>query len=166
MATCAAPFAWLIGSPITPGLTEYLAGNASIVEVMQRPLAGSGRHPGPAGSGLVNLYPCREKHDKAADLSGNRRFERLISTTSRPTSTGSSSIPLRSTSCPTRSISRAPAMLCLPGRARRCPQVRGCAACARRAQGLKGPRLCAQCRQGIRPSGGYYGYDGYDKIEA
>jgi protein-tyrosine kinase len=68
----------LLGCESQPGLAEYLAGKASIEEVMQRPDAsdanGSGKHY------LTNLtfIPGGNGGDKAADLSGNPRFGELI----------------------------------------------------------------------------------------
>ena len=68
----------LLGCPQGPGLTEYLSGDASIVEIMQRPSSGEADRPLPHGLSSLTFIPAGTEHDKAADLSGNRRFERLI----------------------------------------------------------------------------------------
>jgi capsular exopolysaccharide synthesis family protein len=68
----------LLGAPHGPGLTEYLAGKSTLTQIMQRPIPGENGPPLPHG--LVSLYfiPGGHAGDKAADLSGNRRFNRLI----------------------------------------------------------------------------------------
>lgn len=68
----------MFGCPITPGLTEYLAGNASIPEVMQRPKAEESGPALPPGLASLTFIAAGKEHDKAADLSGNRRFKQLI----------------------------------------------------------------------------------------
>jgi protein-tyrosine kinase len=70
----------LLGSPQGPGLTDYLSGTASLVEVMQRPKPGEPGHPLPAGLTSLTFIPAGVEHDKAADLSGSRRFTTLIAT--------------------------------------------------------------------------------------
>jgi capsular exopolysaccharide synthesis family protein len=70
----------LLGSPQGPGLTDYLSGTASIVEVMQRPKPGEPGRPLPTGLTSLTFIPAGMEHDKAADLSGNPRFSALIAT--------------------------------------------------------------------------------------
>ena len=68
----------LLGAPCDPGLSEFLSGKASMHEVMQRGrVAGSGNQ---VTSGLASLtFICGGLGgDRAADLSGNHRFEDLI----------------------------------------------------------------------------------------
>jgi capsular exopolysaccharide synthesis family protein len=69
----------MLGCESEPGLAEYLAGKASIEEVMQRADASADAN----GAGkfyLTNLtfIPGGNGGDKAADLSGNPRFGELI----------------------------------------------------------------------------------------
>jgi capsular exopolysaccharide synthesis family protein len=68
----------LLGSPQGPGLTDYLSGTASIAEVMQRAKPGEPGHPMPTGLTSLTFIPAGMEHDKAADLSGSRRFSALI----------------------------------------------------------------------------------------
>jgi protein-tyrosine kinase len=68
----------LFGTSESPGLTEYLAGKSTLSEVMQRPKPSEPGHPLPAGLASLTFIPGGAEHDKAADLSGNHRFERLI----------------------------------------------------------------------------------------
>lgn len=65
----------VLGCESQPGLAEYLAGKASMVEVMQR--------AEPSASGKVSLpnltfIPGGNGGDKAADLSGSPRFGELL----------------------------------------------------------------------------------------
>ena len=68
----------ILGCESQPGLAEYLAGKASIEEVMQRADAADAN--GSAKFHLTNLtfIPGGNGGDKAADLSGNPRFGELI----------------------------------------------------------------------------------------
>src|SRR5579871_6502813 len=68
----------ILGCESQPGLAEYLAGKASIEEVMQRADATDAN--GSAKFHLTNLtfIPGGNGGDKAADLSGNPRFGELI----------------------------------------------------------------------------------------
>ncbi|MGD0798986.1 MAG: CpsD/CapB family tyrosine-protein kinase [Acidobacteriaceae bacterium] len=68
----------LLGTKIGPGLTEYLAGRATMDEIMQRPKPSEPGHPLAQGLLSLTFIPGGNEHDKAADLSGNHRFDRLI----------------------------------------------------------------------------------------
>ncbi len=68
----------LLGAPQGPGLTEYLAGKATLSQIMQRPMPSDNAHPLPHGLVSLVFIPGGHAGDKAADLSGNRRFDRLI----------------------------------------------------------------------------------------
>jgi capsular exopolysaccharide synthesis family protein len=68
----------LLGAPEGPGLTEYLSGRATLTQVMQRPKPGEDGHPLPLGLASLVFIPGGDASDKAADLSGNHRFNRLI----------------------------------------------------------------------------------------
>jgi protein-tyrosine kinase len=71
----------LLGCTGEPGLTDYLAGNATIQDILQR--------PNPTESGLlqhgldsITFIGAGKDSDKAADLSGNHRFGELIAAVS------------------------------------------------------------------------------------
>ena len=73
----------ILGCDSEPGLSEYLAGKATVTEVMQRPdlsqgglMSGSGIRK--AGFPAITFIAGGNGGDKAADLSGNHRFEELI----------------------------------------------------------------------------------------
>jgi capsular exopolysaccharide synthesis family protein len=68
----------LFGCSGGPGLTEYLAGKSTISDIMQRPKPTEAGHPLPNGLSSLTFIPGGTEHNKAADLSGNRRFDRLI----------------------------------------------------------------------------------------
>ncbi len=73
----------LLGCDSEPGLSEYLAGKATVTEVMQRPdLSQAGMTNGSgmrkAGFPAITFIAGGNGGDKAADLSGNHRFEELI----------------------------------------------------------------------------------------
>ena len=67
----------LLGTGSEPGLTDYLAGTATPIEIMQRSKLGEG---GSVLQGLESLtfIGAGKDSDKAADLSGNQRFDQLI----------------------------------------------------------------------------------------
>lgn len=67
----------LLGCPSVPGLAEYLAGTATLTEIMHRPKdtqSGSLHH----GLASLTFIGAGKDSDKAADLSGNYRFDELI----------------------------------------------------------------------------------------
>lgn len=68
----------LLGTHSEPGLSEYLAGKASILEIMQQ--ASVPPRTAAANSGLSSLtfIPAGADTNTAADLSGNYRFDDLI----------------------------------------------------------------------------------------
>jgi capsular exopolysaccharide synthesis family protein len=68
----------LLGAPEGPGLTEYLAGKATLIDVMQRPKPSEIGAPLPPGLASLVFIPGGHASDKAGDLSGNQRFGRLI----------------------------------------------------------------------------------------
>jgi capsular exopolysaccharide synthesis family protein len=68
----------ILGTSIGPGLTEYLDGRATLDEIMQRARPGEPGHPLPNGLLSLTFIPGGNAHTKAADLSGNHRFDRLI----------------------------------------------------------------------------------------
>ncbi|HEY6375575.1 MAG TPA: CpsD/CapB family tyrosine-protein kinase [Edaphobacter sp.] len=68
----------MLGCESEPGLAEYLAGKASIEEVMQRPDASDANGSGKLYLTNLTFIPGGNGGDKAADLSGNPRFNELI----------------------------------------------------------------------------------------
>jgi capsular exopolysaccharide synthesis family protein len=68
----------ILGCPGEPGLTAYLAGTASLNEILQRPVADG--HDSRAFPGLASLtfIPGGNEGDKAADLAGSPRFKQLL----------------------------------------------------------------------------------------
>lgn len=69
----------LLGCESSPGLADYLAGKAGMVDVMQR--ADVASESGPIGATQVSnltFIPGGNGGDKAADLSGSPRFGELI----------------------------------------------------------------------------------------
>ncbi len=72
-----------LGCEVHPGLSEYLAGKAEILEVMQAPEEMTGRDPMMA-SVLENitLIPGGDGGDTVADLTTSKRFEELLTAVS------------------------------------------------------------------------------------
>jgi len=155
----------LLGCSQGPGLTEYLSGDASIMQVMQRPDPNPSGQPLPAGLASLTFIPAGHEHDKAADLSGNHRFDRLIAATS----------PFFDWIV----VDSSPVNLVSDGvnLARACDAVllvaRGGVTkfeVAQRALGeLKASKVLGFVLNAVQnppAAAGYYGYDGYDKIES
>lgn len=71
----------VLGCSSDPGLADYLAGRAEMLEVMQRPEINDKESELPGLSNLT-FIPGGNGGDKAADLSGNPRFGELIRTAS------------------------------------------------------------------------------------
>src|SRR5580698_7792359 len=68
----------ILGCESQPGLAEYLAGKASVEEVMQRANAADANGAGKFYLTNLTFIPGGNGGDKAADLSGNPRFGELI----------------------------------------------------------------------------------------
>jgi capsular exopolysaccharide synthesis family protein len=68
----------LLGCGKTPGLSTYLAGQASIIEIMQQPQMNDDGTKLFAGLGSLTFIGGGDEGDKAADLSGSKRFKELI----------------------------------------------------------------------------------------
>jgi capsular exopolysaccharide synthesis family protein len=154
----------LLGCPQGPGLTEYLSGDASIVEIMQRPSPGESDQPLPHGLSSLTFIPAGTEHDKAADLSGNRRFERLIVAAAPHFDwivVDSSPVNLVSDGV---NLARACDAVLLVARGGVTKYES-----AQRALGeLKASKVLGFVLNAVKNppvAGGYYGYDGYDKIE-
>jgi len=154
----------MLGAPITPGLTEYLAGTASIVEVMQRaaPLANGSAIS--AGLASLTFIAAGKEHDKAADLSGNRRFQQLIAAVSPHFDwivVDSSPVNLVSDGVNLARACDAVLLVARGGVTRY--EVAQRAVAELKSSKILGLVLNAVVNPPI--AGGYYGYDGYDKIE-
>jgi protein-tyrosine kinase len=68
-----------LGCEARPGLADYLAGRAEMLEIMQRPSMNS--RPSHAVAPILNnlvLIPAGVGGDKASDLAGSPRFEELL----------------------------------------------------------------------------------------
>ena len=137
----------ILGCESHPGLADYLAGKAGIVEVMQRPEAAASGPTAGAAPILPNLTFIAGGNggDKAADLSGSPRFGELIRQAapyfdwiivdSSPVLPVSDAVNLAR--CVRWSSS---------GRARRRDEVSCRATRTERVEGLEYSGLCAQCR--------------------
>ncbi len=68
----------LFGCEKSPGLTDYLAGQATIPEIMQRAALKDDGSPLFSGLGSLVFIGGGEAGDQAADLSGSGRFKQLI----------------------------------------------------------------------------------------
>jgi capsular exopolysaccharide synthesis family protein len=71
----------LFGCERTPGLSTYLAGRAEMQDIMQRmqlPANVPPTSPVAAGLGSLTFIAGGDEGDKAADLSGSKRFQELI----------------------------------------------------------------------------------------
>ncbi len=69
----------ILGCESHPGLADYLAGKATLIEAMQRPEPFETSNPGAASiQQNLTFIAGGNGGDKAADLSGSPRFEELI----------------------------------------------------------------------------------------
>jgi capsular exopolysaccharide synthesis family protein len=68
----------LLGCSRSPGLTNYLAGEANLLEIMQRAQVNQDGSPLFAGLGSLTFIGGGDEGDKAADLSGSKRFHKLL----------------------------------------------------------------------------------------
>lgn len=153
----------LLGTSIGPGLTEYLAGQATLVEVLQRPKASEPGHPLPLGLASLTFIPGGNEHDKAADLSGNHRFDRLIAAAAPHFDwivVDSSPVNLVSDGV---NLARACDGVLLVARA----AVTKFESAQRALAELKASKVLGYVLNAVEDppvAGGYYGYDGYDKV--
>jgi protein-tyrosine kinase len=70
----------ILGCEKSPGLTTYLAGKASIAEIMQRPELRTDGKPLTSGLATLTFIGGGDEGDLAADLAGSDRFRQLIDT--------------------------------------------------------------------------------------
>jgi capsular exopolysaccharide synthesis family protein len=154
----------LLGAPPGPGLTEYLAGKASLTEIMQRPIPGDTGHPLPAGLASLIFIPGGNASDKAADLSGNRRFGHLIAEASPHFDwivVDSSPVNLVSDGVNLARSCDGVLLIARGGTTKYQVAQRALAE-------LKASKVLGFVLNAVEDpplTGGYYGYDGYDKIE-
>jgi protein-tyrosine kinase len=154
----------LLGCPQGPGLTEYLSGSASVIEIMQRPKPDEPGHPLPHGLASLTFIPAGTEHDKAADLSGNRRFDRLLAAAAPHFDwivVDSSPVNLVSDGV---NLARACDAVLLVARG----GVTKYEIAQRAVTELKASKVLGFVLNAVKNppiAGGYYGYDGYDKLE-
>jgi capsular exopolysaccharide synthesis family protein len=154
----------LLGAPQGPGLTEYLSGSASLMDIMQRADVDNPDHPLPAGLASLTFIPAGTEHDKAADLSGNHRFDQLIKEVSPHFDwivIDSSPVNLVSDGV---NLARACDAVLLVARG----GVTKYEVAQRAIAELKASKVLGLVLNAVKnppATGGYYGYDGYDKIE-
>jgi capsular exopolysaccharide synthesis family protein len=155
----------LFGCAQHPGLTEFLTGAATLPEIMQRPLPGEPGRPLPSGLLSLTFIPAGIEHDKAADLSGNHRFDRLIAAAAPHFDwivVDSSPVNLVSDGV---NLARACDAVLLVARG----GVTKFESAQRAIAELKASKVLGLVLNAVaKPilAGGYYGYDGYDKVEA
>ena len=70
----------LLGADGSIGLSEYLAGNAGLLDIMQQIEPPPDNSPARLGLASLTFIPGGSESDKAADLSGNPRFTQLMQT--------------------------------------------------------------------------------------
>jgi protein-tyrosine kinase len=154
----------LLGAPHGPGLTEYLAGKATLFEIMQRPRPDESGRPLSHGLASLIFIPGGNASDKAADLSGNRRFDRLIAEAAPHFDwivVDSSPVNLVSDGVNLARACDGVLMVARGGTTKY--EVAQRALAELKASKVLGIVLNAV--QNPPVSGGYYGYDGYDKID-
>ena len=66
----------MLGAPNDVGLSDYLGGKVTLVDILQR--AATGDQALPPGLASLTFISGGTEAEKAADLSGNRRFDQLI----------------------------------------------------------------------------------------
>jgi len=154
----------VLGANAEPGLTDYLSGNASIQDILQRP------HPTESGllqQGLdsITFIGAGKDSDKAADLSGNQRFGELMAAVSPLFDwivVDSSPVNLVADGV---NLSRACDGVLLVARA----GVTKFEVAQRALTELKASTILGFVLNAVvKPSssGGYYGYDSYDSYDA
>ncbi len=155
----------LLGCSQGPGLTEFLAGDASILDIMQRPAPSQPGSPLPNGLASLTFIPAGTEHDKAADLSGNHRFDQLIAAATPYFDwivVDSSPVNLVSDGV---NLARACDAVLLVARG----GVTKFEVAQRAITELKASKILGVVLNAVKNptvAGGYYGYDGYDKVEA
>jgi Mrp family chromosome partitioning ATPase len=153
----------LLGTTLGPGLTEFLDGKATLTEVMQRPRPSEEGHPLPQGLASLTFIPGGNEHDKAGDLSGNRKFDRLIAAASPHFDwivVDSSPVNLVSDGV---NLARACDAVLLIARG----GVTKYEVAQRALAELKASKVLGFVLNAVASppvAGGYYGYDGYDKV--
>ena len=149
----------LFGCAQGPGLTEYLAGEATITQIMQRPSADGENLP--HGLASLTFIPAGMEYEKAADLSGNHRFDRLIAAASPYFDwivVDSSPVNLVSDGV---NLARACDAVLLVARG----GVTKYEVAQRALAELKATKVLGFVLNAVKHppvAGGYYGYDGYD----
>jgi capsular exopolysaccharide synthesis family protein len=153
----------ILGTNLGPGLTEYLAGQATLDEIMQRPKPAEPGHPLPSGLLSLTFIAGGNEHDKAADLSGNHRFDRLIADAAPHFDwivVDSSPVNLVSDGVNLARACDGVLMVAREG-------ITRYEAAQRALAELKAAKILGFVLNAVhnpKVAGGYYGYDGYDKV--
>jgi protein-tyrosine kinase len=153
----------VLGTSLGPGLTEFLAGKATFAEVTQRPKPTEAGNPLPPGLASLTFIPGGNDYDKAGDLSGNRRFDRLIAAASPHFDwivVDSSPVNLVSDGV---NLARACDAVLLIARG----GITKYEVAQRALTELKASKVLGFVLNAVESppiAGGYYGYDGYDKV--
>jgi capsular exopolysaccharide synthesis family protein len=154
----------LLGAPQGPGLTNYLSGDATVVQTVQRPKSDGPSKALPPGLASLAFIPSGVEHDKAADLSGSKRFADLLAAVdpyfdwiivdSSPVNLVSDGVNL-ARSCDGVLLVARGGVTRYEVAQRAVAELKASKVLGVVLNAVKDPPLAA----------GYYGYDGYDKIE-
>ena len=131
--------------------------------MLQRPATDDPKHPVPAGLTSLSFIAAGNEHDKAADLSGNRRFDKLLEALSPQFDwiiVDSSPVNLVSDGV---NLARACDAVLLVARG----GVTRYQVTQRAVAELKASKVLGIVLNAVKnppAAAGYYGYDGYDKI--
>jgi capsular exopolysaccharide synthesis family protein len=158
----------LLGCEKGPGLTTYLAGRASMTDVMQRPQLTSDGSPLQAGLATLTFIGGGDEGDLAADLAGSGRFKQLIESASTYFDwivVDSSPVNLVTDGVNLASACDAVLMVARGGVTKFEAAQRALAEL--KASKILGVVLNAVEEQQVQPGYyGYYGYDSYDSYDA
>ena len=154
----------VLGAPQGPGLTEYLSGDCTIAQVIQRPKPGAADQHLAAGLASLAFIPSGMEHEKAADLSGSKRFEELMAAASPHFDwivVDSSPVNLVSDGV---NLARSCDGVLLVARS----GITRYEVAQRAVAELKASKVLGVVLNAVEDpplAGGYYGYDGYDTVE-
>lgn len=154
----------ILGCPSEPGLAEYLSGKATLLEVLQRAKPDDRGAPLLPSVVSLTLISGGNGGDKAAELSGNHRFDELIAAVSPFFDwivVDSSPVNLVADGV---NLARACDGVLLVARG----GVTQLESAQRAVAELKASKILGVVLNAVRNplvAGGYYGYDGYDSVK-
>ena len=155
----------LLGTHSEPGLAEYLAGSATLIEIMQNAALLEDGSPMPSGLSSLTFISAGRDTNTAADLSGNYRFDELIKAVSPHFDwviVDSSPVNLVADGV---NLARSCDGVLLVARAGVTKfEVAQRAATELKASNILGFVLNAVAKPTV--TGGYYGYDNYDSYDS